>query len=356
MKIFNSRKVILLLIIIVVLSFIGYNSIFQKKTPSLQFTQVKKGDIKSTVSSSGILTGKNEVNLKFRSSGKLAYVNVSEGEKVSAGQAIAGLDTRDLSIKLSQAENTLKDKQATAQKIEDDVKDHDKDETFTQKANRTTAQAARDSAFDGVKEARRAFGDAVLVSPISGVVTQAVSVSGQNVSSSDTIAQIVDFSEIFFDTDIDETDISKISQGQSAQVSLDAYPDKNFAGTVSEIIPQTKTTSSGATVITTRINLSNPSINPIKGLSGQASIILSEAKNVLILPSEAVRDDNTVFVQTAQGLKVEKVETGIKSDTNVEVKKGLKVDENVLLNPPASGIRVNQQRSLLQSIIFRIRR
>lgn len=351
-----TRKKIIIFIVFILLAFLGFNFFVPKKGALLQFVQVKRGDIKSIVSSSGTLAGKTTVNLKFKSSGKLAYVNVKTSEKVSKGQLIAGLDTQDLAIKLQQAENTLKDKQATAQKIEDDVKDHDKDETFTQKATRTTAQAARDSAFDGVKEARRAFQDAVLISPINGIVTQAVSVSGQNVSSIDTIVQIVDFSQIFFDSDIDETDISKISLGQITQVSLDGNPDEIFNGTVSEIIPQTKTTSSGATVITVRISLDNPEITPINGLSGQASITIDEAKNVLILPQEALRDDNTVFVQTAQGLNPVKVETGIKSDTDIEIKKGLNLEENVLLNPSSEGSKINQGGNPLQNIILRLRR
>lgn len=349
----SKKKVILAIILIAILGF-GLTRGNNKQQP-LQFAQVKRQDIKSTVSSSGTLTGKNSASLKFKSGGKLAYINVKSGDKVSAGQAIAGLDTQDLNIALQQAQNTLRDKQALVDKALDDVKDHSADESFTQRVTRTTAQVTRDNAVDSVKAAQRAFQDAIIISPIAGVVTQAsVSVPGQNVSTSDLIAQVVDFSAINFDTDIDEADISKVTLGQSAQVTLDAYPDKTFSGTVSEIIPQTKTTSSGATVITVRISLDKPDITPVNGLSGQASIILAEAKNALTLPQEAVRDDNTVFVQTSQGLKPEKVETGIKSDTDVEIKSVLSEGDKILLNPPAQGTSINQNRNPLQGIIFRV--
>lgn len=325
-----------------------------KKVEPLQFAQVKKGDLRSTVSSSGNFTGKETVHLKFKSSGKLAYINVKAGDSVSAFQTIAGLDTQDLNIKLQQAQNTYRDKQAMAEKTLDDVKDHSKDESFTQKQNRTTSEAARDSAFDAVKEAQRAFQDAVLLSPISGLITQADPIPGQNISSSDLIALIVDNSETFFDTDIDEADSGKISLGKSAEITLDAYGDKVFKGSVDQIIPQTKTTSSGAVVVTVRIKLSETPANFVNGLTGQASIILAEAKNTLTIPQEALRDDNTVFIQKGQSLRPSKVTPGIKSDTDVEIKDGLQESDQVLLNPPSVGTRINQNRNPIQGMIFRL--
>lgn len=330
-----SKKKIVIAIVLGILTFWGVNLLLPKKQPNQQFADVKKGDISSIVSSSGTLTGKNVVDLKFKSGGKLAYINVKVGDKVTSGQVIAGLDTQQLSIDLQQAQNTLREKQAAAEKAEDEVKDHRDDETFAQKNTRTAAQAARDNAFDSVKEAQRAFQDVVIVSPISGTVTQAPFIPGQIIVSSDIVAQVVDFSTLILETEIDESDIGKISLEQKAQVTLDAYPDKIFDGEVSEILPQTKTTSSGATVIIVKINLKGSAINPVKGLSGQASIILAQAKNVLIIPLEALREDSTVVVQTKDGLKTQKVTPGITSDTDVEIQEGLLENDKVLLDPPA---------------------
>lgn len=324
------RKKLLILGGIILLTFLIIGIFNRPKQIHQEFAAVTRKDIKSIVSSSGNLTGEIVVDLKFKSSGKLSYLNVETGDQIEAWETVAGLDTQQLAIDLQQAQNTLKDKQAIVDKTLDDVKDHDKDETFTQRQSRTTAQVARDNAYDEVKAARRAFQDALISSPISGIVTDAPSIPGQNVSTADLIAQIVDFSQVFFDTDIDETDIGKISLSQKAEVTLDAYPDKFFEGTVEEIIPQTKTTSSGATVVTVRINLGNPAITLVNGLSGQASIILSEAKNVLTIPQEALREDNSVVIQTQKGLESKKVVTGIKSDTDVEIKVGLEENDKVL--------------------------
>lgn len=341
---------LIILVILILVSIFSYNIFFKPKQQPLQFGEVKRQDIKSIVSSSGVLTAKFVANLRFKSSGKLSYLNVKVGDQVVLGQTIAGLDTQDLNIKLQQALNTYRDKQAQAEKVEDEVKDHSKDESFAQKATRTTAQAARDSAYDEVKAAQKAVDDANLYTPIAGIITQAPFISGQNVSISDVIAQVVDFTFIYFDSDIDEADIGKVSLGQKAEVTLDAYPDQVFKGEVSQIIPQTKTTSSGATVVTVRIKLEAADIPPINGLSGQVSIILSEAKNVLTIPQEALREDNTVFIQSGNTTRPKKVIPGVKSDTDVEIKEGLKESEMVLLNPPSKTSRLNQNMGIFNPL------
>lgn len=338
----SSKKIVILLIIFALIAVLIYYLFGSSKGQPLQFASVKRQDIQSSVSSSGTLTGKEIVNLKFKSSGRLAFIKAKPSDKVVANEMVAALDTKLLEIALQQALNTYRDKQALAEKAEDDVKNHDKDETFKQKADRTTAQSARDSAFDEVKAAQKALDDAYLYSPIEGIVTQAQFIVGQNVTSSDLIAQVVDFATPYFDTDIDEADIGQISPGQKAQVTLDAYPDPILEGVVDTVIPQTKTTTSGATVVTVRIKLETAGINFINDLSGQSSIILSGAKNVLTIPLEALSEDDTVFIQTNQGVKIQKIEAGIRSDTDVEVKNGIEEGGLVLLNPPAQGLNGNR--------------
>lgn len=120
-------------------------------------------------------------------------------------------------------------------------------------------------------------------------------------------------------------------------MTLDSYPEKVFKGTVDQILPQTKTTSSGATVITAKIRLNDPKFTFINGLGGQASVITSEQKDALTIPQEALREDNSVVLQTPTGIQPKKVTPGIKSDTDVEIKEGLIENDKVLLNPPPTG-------------------
>lgn len=294
---------------------------------------VKLQDIKQTVAASGTLQGKDTANLHFRSSGILKYLTVKEGDTVSKNRALAGLDTQDLSISLQQAQNTLRDKQAIVDKTLDDIKNHSSDETLTQRQTRTTAEVAKDNAYDNVRDAQRALKDATLSSPINGVVTKVGAISGASVTSSDTIIQVVDKSSIYFEAEIDEADIDKIKLDQLAEVTLNSSGDKVFKGKIDKIIPVTKTTSSGSTVIVVRIDLGNPEMTFVPGITGQASIITAEAKNILTVSQDALVSKDEVYIQINGNVLLEKIETGFMGDSDIEVKFGLKEGERVVVNP-----------------------
>ncbi len=303
------------------------------KAEVVKTESVKRETIQSTISASGVLTGRDSATLKFKSAGRLSSLNVHAGDTIKKGQVIGSLDVRDLSISLQQAQNTLRARQAIVDKIHDDLKDHQADETYTQRSTRTQAEVDADNAYEAVKAAQRAFQDAVLTAPIGGVVTQVNVTAGQNVSPADVIAQIVDTSEAYFDAEVDEADIGGISLGQKANVTLNAYSDRNFTGTVAKILPQTKTSSTGATIITVKINLGQPGIILVNGLNGQASIITSEVSNALGVPQDAVREDNSVLIKEGRNYVAKKVETGLKSDLDVEIKTGLEENQEIVTNP-----------------------
>lgn len=327
----NKRAIIVVVLIILIAA--GFYFFFSEKKPPLMFTKAKIQDITSTVSSSGILTGVESAKLHFKSAGKIASLKIAAGDSVKAYDFIASLDTKQVEIDLQQARNNLVAKEAAAKKAEDEVKDHDKDETFSQKVTRTTAQTARDNAFDDVKSAQESLNDAYLYSPISGIVTKAPFVAGQNVLSTDLIAEIVNIEEIYFDTEVDEADISKVSVGMKAKISLDSYPDKIYEGVVEKVIPQTKKTSSGATVIVVRIKLDSKDLTFINELSGQSEIITSTSTNVVTIPLETLRDDQSVVIKQNGALKEVKVKTGISYGQDIEITSGVNEGNEILLNP-----------------------
>ena len=345
------KKILIPLIIVIIIGGWFILSSRNKQTPP-EFVTISRQDLKSTISASGILTGKDQANLKFKSPGKLAYLNFKTGDTVKAGQTIAGLDTQDLNIALQQASNSYRDRQAIVDRILDDLKDHSSDETLTQKQTRTTAEVARDNAYDAVKAAQRAFQDAVIVSPITGIiVNQANLTPGQNVSVTDLIAQVVDFSEKDFSADVDESDISKVSLNQPVEITLNAYGEQVFPGKVVEITPQTKTSSSGATTITVKISVNSDAIHPIYGLNGQANIITAQAKHVISIPQEALAEGDQVVVKTNNQLEIKKISTGLKSDTDVEVTSGLQENDQVMKNPQSY---IDQQAAKKSNTVSRL--
>lgn len=331
-----------LILLLVATGFIFYSTRSDQK-PS-EVTTVRKGDLVAEVSAAGTLSGQKMIPLRFQTIGKLARVNVKEGDRVYAGQFLANLDNSDQLIALQQAQNTLRDKQAQLDKVLDDIHlfqygmgGFDNigtlNETMTQRQLRTTAEVVRDNAYDSVKLTQKALEDTLIIAPVGGIVTEVNFISGQNVSTQDVIITLINTSKIYFNAEVDEADIGKILPNQKANITLDSYPDQIFEGAIDQIIPQTITTSTGATVVIVKIKLNNTPEKFVNGLSGQASIEISRIEDTLIIPIEALKDDNSVFVQTNQGPQKRIVKIGIQTDTEVEIKDGISEENQVILNP-----------------------
>ena len=84
-----------------------------QQAPTYQTAQVSQGNLQVTVAATGPITNPASVPLSFKSSGKLAEVDVSVGQHVTAGQALAKLDTTDLQIAVDQAKAALVQQQAS---------------------------------------------------------------------------------------------------------------------------------------------------------------------------------------------------------------------------------------------------
>lgn len=335
LKFWRLPKKIWVTVLLILIGLSVYYLYPKPKVEAIQLADVKTGTVKEVISSSGTLEGTDSADLRFKIGGKLNYIGVEAGETVKKGQLIASLDTRDLLIDLQQANNTFEIKDSTAKRAEDDVKDHTADENFTQREARVAAQKARDNAYDDVKAAKRAIEDAYIYAPLSGVVTKADPNVGQTVSVTDLIAQIVDETEYVFEAEVDESDLGRVKLGQSAEVTLNSHPDRIFKAVVSKITPATETTDSGATVVIVKLALGKPDINFVSGINGQAEIITEQVDNVLVVPLDALMENDEVYISRNGGYEKTKVETGIRSDLDAEVKSGLSPGDLVVTNPAA---------------------
>lgn len=336
-RIKNTRrrtKVIAIIIALVAFFFLNRGG---GKGAVLEYAVLAKGDINAQVSASGQLNGKALATLHFNQAGKLSYLPFGDGTKVYRGQAVAKLDTTALNAAYSQALNTRRNTQAAVDAIHDQVKDHSGDETFAQKAARTQAEATNDSAWDGVLAAQKALRDATLTSPINGIIVASGNLSvGQNIGPSDVIYQIVDFSKKVFEAKVDESDIGSIKVGQAANVTLNAYGSTVFKGKVIEIEPITQTDTTGAITVTVKIEVDDSRIESIYGLNGNADIIIAAKSGVLVVPQDALLDDTHLYVKCSAcktGVEKRQIETGIKSDTQVEVISGVSEGDQVVTNP-----------------------
>lgn len=168
------------------------------------------------------------------------------------------------------------------------------------------ANAALQQAEAQLRLARQQMSDASIISPIDGFVSGTPAKTGQVVSAGNPVATIVGLNGVYLEGQIPENEISKIKVGQSATVTLDAYPNESFVGTVVALRP---TAANLGRLFAARIAVSNSGGKLKPGMFGKATIVVGTLRDVVLIPTDAIlRDGEKDFVYVANGNKAKKIE------------------------------------------------
>lgn len=301
-----------------------------KTASSVETTVVKRTTFTKSVTSSGKTKAAKSAELKFQTSGKLTWVGVKEGDRVEAYQAIAKLDAREVQKDL---ENELRDYSKQRNDFEEmwrvtykGTKDPQTALTDTVKRILEKNQWDLEKAVLDVEIEDLSVEYATLTTPIAGIVTRVdTPVAGVNITPATAVFEVIDPDSLVFEATVDEVDIAHIAVGSKATVALDAYPNMPFDGAVTKIAFSAKTSSGGATVFPVEISMASASAVRI-GMNGDVTITADTQENALVVPSEAVREDEKgTYVYRKEGKTYEKtpVVTGARGDEEVVIRSGL---------------------------------
>jgi HlyD family secretion protein len=163
--------------------------------------------------------------------GRIVAVKVAEGDQVSAGQVLVQLDDSALKLQVQQAKQSVVAAKAALKNARDDGTS----------ADVTAAKAKVAQAEAAVKIAEIQLGYTTVTAPRSGVVTSLVANVGQNGAPGKTLLTILDSSDAFVRLYVPETQIGKVSIGQSAKVTTDSSTS-TFDGQVSYIASESEFT------------------------------------------------------------------------------------------------------------------
>jgi len=296
-------------------------------------TQIQKGTVSEELILTGQIEAQKHVNLFFPTSGKLIWIGVNEGQVVKKGQALVSLDKTMLNSAYQQALNTLKTYQAAAENTLDLVKGHSDDETFAQKAQRTAAEAARDSAYDAVIAAEYNLNNSTLFAPFAGVIASLPFTSpGMNVSYVDKIVEIVDPTSLYFEVNADQSEVINIKEGVTVSINLDSFPKNPISGKVSFVGVTPKSAELG-TVYKIKVLLENiPTDLLLKvGMTGDVKFILQEKNDVLFVPPRFINTDKDgKFVYLGNKNKKVRVIVGIEGEDRTEIQGDFKAGDLVI--------------------------
>jgi len=343
MKFFQKYKnKIIIGILILIALFIGINRVQAQKTKDPTVLNTKKDtvitpslqNIKSDLTLAGSINASEIAALRFQNSGKLVWVGVKVGDRVKKYQAIASLDKKELQKSLQTQFNNYRTQLSEFWDTQDEYKDTVISDTLQRILNRT--QYSLDNKVITYEIADMAIKEATLYSPIAGVVIGVDQpLTGTNITPATATFTIVNPESVYFKSEIDQEDVTKIKVGQKAVVKIDSFSDSNFDSEIT-YISFTPVSGQSSTVYEIRFKLpvDNKDLNYRLGMDGDALITLASEDNALTVPLDAINDDNGksyVWLKDGDKLIKKYVTTGIENDTEVQILEGLNSNDSVII-------------------------
>ena len=195
----------------------------------------------TVLTASGYIVARSKAEISPKSVGRIAWLHLEEGQKVQKGELVARLESQELSAQKNQVlanlENARREKVRAKSMLDQKI--------GTQQAYDTSESAERALAAQ-VRYFDEQIKNAEIYAPIDGVVTVKKAFVGETVapqgfggagSGGATFAVIVDLKSLEMEADINEQNLSKLSQEQPAEVMLDAYPDRPYKARLRQIVP-----------------------------------------------------------------------------------------------------------------------
>jgi HlyD family secretion protein len=362
----------------------------------VRLEQVHRRDLVSAVTASGKIEAKTSVDISADITGRIIQIAVREGDLVKRGQFLLQIDPAQYQAAVARAQGVVASTEAVllqtkasrdqAQRawnrarqltelgdnlIAPETAEQSKTALEVAEANYQSTKAQLEQARAGLQEARDNLSKTRLTAPISGRVVRLaveqgeVAVPGTFSRETGLLMTIADLSVILAKVQVDETDVVRLAQSDSAEITIDAYPDTTFTGRVTKVSHSAKLTptqtASGsndrAVDFDVEITLHSPPPDIRPDLSCTARVVTDTRNNAMSIPIIAltVRDhekvpneaDSAPPVDTlrakfrkreAEGVFVVRdgvatfrpVKTGVAGDEYFEVTDGLREGETIV--------------------------
>lgn len=388
----NKKKtwiIIIAVAVIVILIIAGITG--KKDSTPVTAEKIKLNNITEVIPANGKIQPVIEVKISPDVSGEIVELNFKEGDKVKRGDLIIKIK-QDVYISVKErAEASLNSTKAQldqqlAQFTQTEANFERNKKLFEQKAisekeyedalsqyevAKEQIKAARYNvrSYDAaLKEANENLYKTSIYAPMDGIISKLSVEKGERVVGTSQMAgtemlRIANFNEMEVLVDVNENDIIRIKDNDTAIIEVDAYPNRKFTGVVTQIANSAKNIGSTTDQVTnfevkvlvlpeSYSDLVTEGKNPFRpGMSASVSIQTATKNNVLTVPiqsittrsdllSDSVKKNLTVnesvenvFVVKGDTLQVRKITTGIQDLNNIEVLTGLQEGEMVVTGP-----------------------
>ncbi len=271
------------------------------RPPEYTTTTLTKGDLTQTVTATGTLQAVLTVDISSQISGNIAKLYVDWNSPVKKGQVLAEIDPSSYQTALKQAEGQLANAKANYDLMKANA---DREHSLFEKklvaqsdldaADAQLAQAAAQVQIQNANydTAKVNLDRCTIFSPIDGsVISRSVDV-GNTVAASlsaPVLFQIAqDLTSMQIDAAVSEADIGNVQEKQRVTFSVDAYPNRQFRGVVSQIRNSPKT-SQNVVIYDTMIDVRNAELKLKPGMTANVSIVVATRPGTLKVANSALR-------------------------------------------------------------------
>ena len=277
---------------------------FEEEAVPVKVFKVKKTDFKDTLPAIGNIKGFKEIELRFQVQGVVESFNFEEGEKIQEGDIIASLVQRDALLKLKYSEVELA-----------------KNTKLFELGG--ISQMKMDQSKLEYESAKSDLDKTNIYAPSNGLLGARTMDVGSYVnpgSTNDKIGTFVEIDKVYAEFSIIEKDVPKVTLGQKAEVFVDAYPTKTFAGVIDRIAPIIEGRSRTENI---KVELDNKDGLLKPGMFVRALIATYEKKDVIVIPSSGLKKKENDYI-AYQVIKEEPKETPVEDiKTTKKTKKSL---------------------------------
>ncbi|HEV8337425.1 MAG TPA: efflux RND transporter periplasmic adaptor subunit [Candidatus Polarisedimenticolia bacterium] len=300
----KAKRALIVTIGLVAIAAAGYFIFLRVGQPAeakYRVQRVDEGDVTMTVTATGTISPVTTVLVGSQVSGIIAGLHADFNSPVKKGQVLADLDPTPFQAQVEQRRADLR--QVEVQMQNASASFHRQEQLLAQnlasQADFDAAKAAYDGGRAQVDQARAALRQAQtnltytkIISPIDGVVVDRQYDVGQTVAASFqaptlfTIAQ--DLKQMQVQADVDQSDIGRVQVGQTARFTVDAYPEENFSGKISQI-RLNATVNQNIITYPVILAVPNPEEKLRPKMTADVTIEVAQVHGVLRVPNAALR-------------------------------------------------------------------
>lgn len=348
-------------IAILVLGVIGtFVFLWKKSRPKVvqyEIVTVTQGDIEKKTVATGKVEPRNEILIKPQLSGIISEIYKESGDQVKTGDVIAKIKLIPDMVTLNNAESRVVRAQLvfdqTSNTYERDKKLYEEKVISKEEFEKSELQFNNDKAElkaaqdnlsltrDGITGDKTLLSNTLVRSTITGTILDIPVKVGNSVIQSNnfndgtTIASIANMNDMLFVGKLDETEVGRIHVGMPVDITIGAMPDVRLKAVLEFIAPK-GVDSGGAIMFDMKAAVTVPSDVFIRaGYSANAEIVFDKAEQVILIPESCLEfSKDTTFVyslltEEPQAFEKIQIETGLSDGINIEVKRGLSMDDKI---------------------------